>query len=165
MSITDSFISELQMEAATTRRLLACVPEGKMDWQPHPRAMALGQLVQHVAEIPSMTLMMEQDSLDMSDFHPPALAVSSAAAVATLDAAVESAVASLGRVDDAKAMGSWSLMQGDRTIVTMPRTALYRSILLNHWYHHRGQLSTYLRMLDVKLPSIYGPSADENPFA
>ncbi len=165
MSITDSFIAEMQMEAATTRRLLECVPDGKMDWQPHPRAMSLGRLVHHVAEVPGMAVMFEADTFDTANFPAPQSAASAAAAIATMEEAVAAGVAALGRVDDAKAMGNFTLTNGDRALMTMPRVALYRAIMLNHWYHHRGQLSTYLRILDVKLPSIYGPSADVNPFA
>lgn len=165
MSVTASLIAELKMEAETTRRLLECVPDGKMDWQPHAKAMPLGQLVQHVAEIPGQIASITvADSFDASNFGKPDTPASAAAVVATHDASVASAVEILAGMDDAKAQANWSLMLGDRAIMTMPRMMLYRAIMLNHWYHHRGQLSTYLRILDVKIPSIYGPSADVNPF-
>ena len=166
MPLADMFIRELELEAKTTRRVLERVPDDKLTWKPHTKSMSLRQLAQHVATIPgNISGMAKLDGYDVEKFSEPPALESTAAIVAAFDASVAQAKADLAATDDAAMMKDWSFRMGGNPIMTIPRIGVYRSILLNHLYHHRGQLSVYLRLLDVPVPSIYGPSADENPFA
>jgi uncharacterized damage-inducible protein DinB len=160
-------IGELRQEAATTKRVLERVPSDKLSWKPHPKSMSLGQLAFHIATIPGgIAKIAQADEFDVStanfNFPPPK---DTAEILAALDANLKAAEAYLGELDDSAATRSWRMKRGEKEIFAMPRIAMLRMILLSHWYHHRGQLSVYLRMLDVPIPSIYGPSADDNPFA
>jgi uncharacterized damage-inducible protein DinB len=166
MPIADMLISELEREAQTTRRVLERVPDDKLTWKPHTKSMSLGRLAQHVATIPgSVSGMARLDSFDVEKFAEPPQLESTAAIVAAFDENLAQAKANLAATGDAAMMQNWSFKMGGNPIMTVPRIGVYRSILLNHLYHHRGQLTVYLRLLDVPVPSIYGPSADENPFA
>ena len=167
MSIVDSILPELEQEAATTKRVLERVPTDKLDYRPGAKAMTLGQLAYHVATIPGgIASFLNLDTFEVPDYGEQPTAVSDAAELLPLlDGSVAQAKALLSQWDDARMMQTFSVTNGGRTVLAAPRIGVVRSIMLNHWYHHRGQLSTYLRALDVPLPSIYGPSADENPFA
>ncbi len=166
MPIADMLISELEREAKTTRRVLERVPDDKLTWKPHVKSMTLGRLALHVATIPgSISGMARLDSYDVANFSEPPAVESTAAILAAVDRSVAQAKADLAATDDAAMMKNWSFNMGGQPIMTVPRIGVYRSVLLNHLYHHRGQLTVYLRLLDVPVPSIYGPSADENPFA
>ena len=166
MPIADMLISELEREAKTTRRVLERVPDAKLTWKPHVKSMTLGRLAQHVATIPgNMSGMARHDGYDVEKFSEPPALETTANILAAFDASVAQAKADLAATDDAAMMVNWSFNMGGHPIMTVPRIGVYRSILLNHLYHHRGQLTVYLRLLDVPVPSIYGPSADENPFA
>ena len=128
--------------------------------------MSLGQLARHVAAAPGqIAALLRQDEVQVPDFTSPPSATSTAEVVETLERSLQEAQQALQGMDDQTAMSSWKLVRGDKPLFAAPKIAVVRTILLNHWYHHRGQLSVYLRLLDVPLPSIYGPSADENPFA
>lgn len=163
--ITDSLIAEMNQEAETTKRVLERVPGDKLDWQPHPKSMPLGQLAFHVARIPSaIANLMKEDSVDIGVFgHDPAESIDKL--LPTLETSLQTANSILDQFDDAAMMAKWTVTKDGQEIFGLPRVGLARAILLNHWYHHRGQLSVYLRLLGVPVPSIYGPSADENPFA
>jgi uncharacterized damage-inducible protein DinB len=165
--ITDPIVQELRQEAATTQRVLSRVPEEKLEWRPHPKSMSLGQLALHVAGIPgSITRLVQVDEFEVAPdafkFAPPK---SVSEIQAALDEGVRAAEDCLKNMSDKAALAEWRLKAGGKTLMTQPRIGVVRSIMLNHWYHHRGQLSVYLRLLDVPVPSIYGPSADESPFA
>jgi len=165
--LVDPFLAELDQEAATTRRVLERVPDAKLSWKPHAKSMSLGQLALHVATIPgALAQMLSNDSLDMAtvSFVQPA-AGSAAELLPALNDSLKAAKETLSGFDDRRAMATWKLTKQGKELFAAPRIGVVRSILLNHWYHHRGQLSVYLRLLDVPVPSIYGPSADENPFA
>jgi uncharacterized damage-inducible protein DinB len=165
MAMIDGLLAELEQEAGTTRRVLERVPGDQLNWRPHPKSMTLGQLALHVATVPGgVAELANQSPFQVPEFKKPS-AASAAELVPALDASVARARQLLGGMDDAALNASWKLMNGNREVMAIPRAALLRSIMLNHWYHHRGQLSVYLRQLGVPLPSIYGPSADENPFA
>ena len=158
-------LNELEQEAATTRRVLERVPGDQLSWKPNPKSMTLGQLALHVATIPGNVVeFVSQPTSPEPEFVHPA-ATSSAELLPALDASIAKATTLLGAMDDAALAATWRLMNGDQELMALPRGAFLRSVMLNHWYHHRGQLSVYLRALNVPLPSIYGPSADENPFA
>ena len=166
MPLADMFIMELELEAKTTRRVLERVPDDKLTWKPHTKSMSLRQLAQHVATIPgNISGMARLDHFDVEKFAEPPALESTAAILAAFDASVAQAKTDLAATDDAAMMKDWSFKMGGHPIMTVPRIGVYRSVLLNHLYHHRGQLTVYLRLLDVPVPSIYGPSADENPFA
>ena len=165
MPIADMLISELEREAKTTRRVLERVPDDKLTWKPHVKSMSLGRLAQHVATIPgAISGMAMFDSYDVEKFSEPPELESRAAILAAFDESLAQAKTNLAAADDAAMMKNWSFNMGGKPIMTVPRIGVYRAILLNHLYHHRGQLTVYLRLLDVPVPSIYGPSADENPF-
>ena len=164
MSATEALIQELEQEAQTTKRVLERVPGDRLGWKPHPKSMSLGQLALHVATIPGILA----DAAVNSPFQVPGFVQPSAESSAELLPALEQSVAKakdiLGSMKDSQLGDDWRAVDGDREILVIPVGAVLRSIMLNHWYHHRGQLSVYLRELDVPVPSIYGPSADENPF-
>ena len=165
--IVDSFLAELDKEAETTRRVLERVPGDKLNWKPHTKSMSLGQLALHVATTPGgVAKMLLSDGLDLGGVNFEQLSAGSAAELLpALDESIKTAKEVLNGLDDHKAMAPWKLTKGSKEVFTAPRIGIARTIMLNHWYHHRGQLSVYLRLLDIPVPSIYGPSADENPFA
>lgn len=164
MRIADSMIMELEQEAKATRRLLERVPEDRLSWRPHAKSMSLGQLALHLAQTPGGVARLAQSDLTTPPSFQQAEATSSVELLSALDASIAGAKAALSGWDDAKMMETWSMVIGGKPVMSMPRMGLLRAIMLNHWYHHRGQLTVYLRMLDVPVPSVYGPSADENPF-
>jgi uncharacterized damage-inducible protein DinB len=161
----DSLLMEFDQEAQTTQRVLDRVPGDKLTWRPHAKSFSLGQLALHVASVPASVA--EAAALD--SFEAPAFTQAEAKSrQEILDAFASSrntVKTILQGMDDARLGATWTLTREGKVLRSMPRIAFVRSILLNHIYHHRGQLSVYLRMLDVPVPSIYGPSADENPFA
>ena len=165
MSMIEALIQELEQEAQTTRRVLERVPGDKLGWKPHAKSMSLGQLAMHVATTPGgVSEVVRKSPFDASNFSQPNT-TSVAELLPALDQGVARAKENLRAIGDAGLRDMWRVVDGDRELMTMPVGAVLRSIMLNHWYHHRGQLSVYLRELNVPVPSIYGPSADENPFA
>jgi uncharacterized damage-inducible protein DinB len=164
MSMIQALIQELEQEAQTTRRVLERVPGDRLEWKPNPKSMSLGQLSLHVATIPGLV----SDIARQSPFSFPKMvqpsAASSAELIPALNESVATAKANLLAIGDGGLTDVWRLVEGGREMMALPVGGVVRSIMLNHWYHHRGQLSVYLRELGVPLPSIYGPSADENPF-
>lgn len=167
MNLSAPFLQELAMEAATTRRVLERVPESSLAWRPHVKSMSLGQLALHVATLPRMVS--DFVAGDTLDFSVAAVASPSAdshgALMAAFDDSIAHAQGYLASLSDTRAMDTWTLMNGQTSLFSAPRAGVIRSFLFNHWYHHRGQLVVYLRLLDVPVPSVYGPTADENPFA
>jgi len=166
-SILIPVFEEFREEAATTRRVLDRVPESKLAWKPHAKSMTLGQLAWHIATIPgSLARLIQQESFDVSQasFVPPQ-PKSLEEILTAYEQNVRQAEQCLDHMTDDRASGMWRLERNGKKIFTRPRLAVMRSIMLNHWYHHRGQLSVYLRLLEVPVPVIYGPSADVDPFA
>ena len=164
MPLIDGLLQELEQEAVTTRRVLERVPDAKLAWKPHPKARTLGALALHVAMTPgAVAEFVAQSPVQAPDFQDPSPS-SASELVPAMDESIAKAKRLLGPMDDTAIMATWRMLQGDRELLAIPRIAMLRSIMLNHWYHHRGQLSVYLRELDVPIPSIYGPSADESPF-
>ena len=159
-------VAELDTEAVTTRRVLERIPADRFDWQPHPKSMTAGQLAHHIAATPGNAARLVQlDGVDLSTRrfeYPPC--ESQTALLATLDASVAAARDALAALDEARAREVWRMTYGDREIVSMPRINVMRMIGLNHWYHHRGELVVYLRLMGVPVPIVYGRSADESPF-
>jgi uncharacterized damage-inducible protein DinB len=165
MRMIDGMLQELEQEAQTTRRVLERVPGSQLAWRPHEKARTLGQLALHVAIVPGgvAELIASPSPAQAPTFTDPS-PDSASELVPALEQSITKARQVLGGMDDAALMATWRMMQGDRELFAVPRMALLRSIMLNHWYHHRGQLTVYLRQLGVPVPSVYGPSADENPF-
>ncbi len=163
MNIIDPIIGEYQHEAATTRRLLERVPEDKLDWKPHHKSMSLGQLASHIAEISSWSgAVFDMDVFDLDPSYVPFAAKSRKELLDTFDKNVQETVAKMKGQPNDRLMASWKMtMGGGDTLFEMPRIAVIRAFLISHIIHHRGQLSVYLRLHDVPIPSIYGPSADE----
>jgi uncharacterized damage-inducible protein DinB len=162
----EPMLDEFQKECATTRRVLERVPEDKLTWKPHTKSMTLGALAMHIATVQGgIAKLAEVDEFDVSqgNFNPPT-PKSKAEIFTALDESVKNAEKCIAGMSDSRAQGNWCAKSKGRELFTMPRAELLRTIMLNHWYHHRGQLSVYLRLLDVPVPSIYGPSADDNPF-
>ncbi|MFQ5746727.1 MAG: DinB family protein [Gemmatimonadota bacterium] len=159
--------TELEQESEATRRMLGRVPEERLDWRPHERSMSLGELANHVARLPGeVAAVAEMDEFDVADARfdsPPA--ASRSELLEALDRSLQGARACLESLTEERALGIWRLRRGEVELMAMPRVGLLRAILLNHWYHHRGQLSVYLRLLDVPVPVTYGRTADEDPFA
>ncbi len=165
-TILEAMAGELQREHETTKRVLERVPEDKLTWRPHAKSMTLGQLAFHVATIPAnLSQLAALDAFDaaMANFDPPQPA-STAEILAALDSGIERTTVYLRSLTDASADAAWRLTFRGNDVFVVPRATLLRNILFNHWYHHRGQLSVYLRLLEVAVPVIYGRSADENPF-
>jgi uncharacterized damage-inducible protein DinB len=165
MSMTQAMLQEFETEAKTTRRVLERVPDDKLSWKPHPKSMSLGELALHVAGAPGVIVgWCACDETNFTGEKPPA-PTSTSDILAAHDKSVNTVKETLPQIGDQGLAGTWTAKAGGQTLMSMPKAALARALLLNHWVHHRGQLSVYLRLLDVPVPSIYGPSADENPFA
>ena len=160
MSLAEQFAAELTREAAATRRVLERVPEAQLRWRPHPKSMSLGQLAFHIALLPRAIAELIANDVELPDISVRDDA-SVAEILATLDASVPFANERLAAWGDEGLSVQWRMTKKGQTLLDMPRMAMWRSVMLNHWYHHRGQLTVYLRLLDVPIPSIYGPTADE----
>ena len=165
MPLVDALLPEFDHEMTVTRKILERVPEDKLTWKPHQKSYALGQLAQHLATIPmwgSVTL--NDPEIDIGGGQPPELATSRAEILATFDGHVAKTRAALVSKSDAELMAPWALKRDGHVIFSMPKASVWRSFVMNHLIHHRAQLGVYLRMQDVPLPSVYGPSADEGAF-
>jgi uncharacterized damage-inducible protein DinB len=167
MSLTAALLQEIETEGKTTRRVLERVPEDKFSWKPHHKSMSIGELALHIAKEPAhFAEAALGDGFDFGGEHPAnPQPKTSAELLAVHDKGVETVKSALNQLGDAGLMQMWTAKMNGATLMTMPKAGLMRMIVMNHIYHHRGQLSVYLRMLDVPVPSIYGPSADDNPFA
>ena len=166
MRAVDPFLAELEQESAATRRLLEAIPEEQFGFKPHEKAMSLGELAGHIAGVPAqISEILSRESFDISEMTgPPAAPEKKAPLLEQFEQGLTTARGFLNDLDDQRAMADWSLTKGDAKLMTIPRLVAIRSLLFNHIYHHRGQATTYLRIIGAKVPSIYGPSADENPF-
>ena len=163
-ALIDALLPEFDHETNTTRRLLERVPENELAWAPHAKSMSLGQLAGHLASVVGWGLAtLTASEFDLATAPPPAAPASKSALLAQYDEAVSATRDALVGKTDAELLAPWALKQGTHTMFTMPKAAVWRSFVLNHLIHHRGQLSVYLRLRDVAVPSIYGPSADERP--
>ena len=160
MSFAETLLPEFDMEMATTRKAIERVPTDKGAWKPHPKSFSLGHLTQLVATMPGwLTNMATQSELDLAAGAGYSLE-STDSLVAKFDKLVAEARTALASLKDADVAAPWSLKHGDRVLLTTPRGVTIRSTI-NHLVHHRGQLTVYLRLIDVPVPSMYGPTADE----
>ena len=165
MAMTDPMITELDQEAGTTRRVLERIPEEHLNWRPHATSMTLGQLGFHVAATPGVIA----ELLTLDEVEPPRFGdnpqpESKAQILEAFELGTSKARDTLAAMDDTTAMKTWRIVKDGEELLAVPKIGLARAIMLNHWYHHRGQLCVYLRMLGVPVPAVYGASLDENPF-
>ena len=160
----EELIQEFESEARTTRRVLERVPADKLAWTPHAKSMSLGKLAMHLATAPgAISSWPLNDRYEFSG-DPTPMPTSTEQIVAAHDNGIEQVKKNLQTIGDGGLGASWTATAGGKELMTMPKASLLRALLMNHTYHHRGQLSVYLRLLDVPVPPIYGPSADESPF-
>jgi uncharacterized damage-inducible protein DinB len=165
MAIAESMLPEFDHETATTRTLLERVPDAKAGWKPHGKSMSLGDLAMHIANILAWTpITLKQTEFDTNppggqSYTQPQYE-STSRLLAVYDEGVKAARAMLASASDPEMMVPWTLKSAGKTIFSMPRAGVFRSFIMNHAIHHRGQLSVYLRLCDVPLPAIYGPTAD-----
>lgn len=162
MSINKSFLIELQHELASTRKIMTCIPTDKWDWKPHTKSMSLGSLAKHIVELTLWTIAItKKDIFDLHTDYIVLEATSGADLLNVLDEYEEGIANAIDAMTNEGWMQPWALKAGDYTIVEMPKVGANRFIVNNHIYHHRGQLSVYLRLLDIPVPGMYGPSADD----
>jgi uncharacterized damage-inducible protein DinB len=163
MRLRDALLPDFDRELGTTRRVLERVPPD-FAWKPHWKSMSLGALATHLAYLPRwITITMEQSVFDLEASPPaPAEITSTEELLKRFDESAGAARGAIADKTDGEFMASWTLRRGAREVFTLPKVAVLRSFVLNHMIHHRGQLSVYLRLKDVPVPSIYGPSADED---
>ena len=162
MSVRDGLLAEYDHEIATTRKLLERIPDDRLTWKPHTKSRALGELATHISSLPEWGLtILSSTSFDLNDVPPGSPALSSRAEIlAQFDAVTARTRAAMDKTDP-EYVTMWTLKRGGHEMFSMPRVASFRSFVLSHLIHHRGQLSVYLRLNDVPVPAIYGPSADE----
>ena len=159
MPIVQTIVEELQREADTTQRILERVPQDKLDWRPHAKSKSIGDLAYHIAALPALGVMvLKQDSLDPRTRQPAPRDLPPAG---TFRRNVDEFISVIGPMDNAQMMQPFRFHFGDKVIADAPKAGMLRNLLLNHTYHHRGQLSVYLRLLDIPVPAVYGPTADE----
>jgi len=166
MGMNQALLPEFDQEFANTRKMLERVPDDKLAWKPHAKSFSMGELATHIAEVPGwMGVTIEQDSFDVAPpggqtYQRPKLG-STKEILAMFDKNLPIARAALERATDQKLLAPWSFLKGGQVMFAMPRIAVVRSFLMNHNIHHRAQLGVYLRLNDVPVPGMYGPSADE----
>lgn len=162
MSIAQSLLAEFEAQAPVTRKFIERLPASKLTWKPHSKSMTAGQLAYHLAFVPGGVVRgAQQDQIPVPDFQFPQPA-SVKEILDTFDQSIATVREVLPSFDDAAMNATWRVVAGDQEVAAMPRAAFLRNIMLNHWYQHRGQFSVYLRLLEVPVPSSWGPSADES---
>jgi len=167
MTAGEMMLPEFDQEMAGARKILERVPDDKLSWKPHAKSMTMGRLAQHISEIPGLAFkVLSEDSLDVA---PPGAAprqapapLSKAQMIEVFDKGVAAAREAIAKATDEQLRQPWSLLKGGQALFTLPRAALLRTMALNHMIHHRAQLGVYLRLNDIPLPGLYGPSADES---
>lgn len=165
MSLGATLAAELEQEAATTRRVLERLPDDKLGWKPHEKSFSLGDLAWHIALTPEQIAdAAKPDVCEIDDFSQPPAPATGAEILERFSESSAKAGEYLRGLSDEAALADWKFVVKGVEVMSSPRIAFIRSILFNHSYHHRGQLTVYLRLLDIPVPSIYGPSADEDPF-
>lgn len=169
MAMRDGLLAEFDQEVTSARKTLERVPENRLDWSPHRKSGSMGWLAGHLANIPSWaSLTLTRDELDLAPDgkapEPPPAPDSTADLVAMFDRNVAEARTAIAAASDDELGEPWTLLQNGKKMMTLPKAAVLRSFVFNHLIHHRAQLGVYLRLNDIPVPAVYGPSADENPF-
>jgi uncharacterized damage-inducible protein DinB len=165
MAIKDFLLPEYDHEMATTRKVIERVPMAEAQWKPHVKSMTMLELATHIVEIPGWVgSIVDASSVDMAadQDHQKASHKTSGDLLAAFDQNVAKARAAIESKSDAEMMTTWTLKRGEQVLLSMPKVGVLRSFLLNHLIHHRGQMSVYIRLKDIPVPSIYGPSADDS---
>jgi uncharacterized damage-inducible protein DinB len=165
MLTIQDLLQELEQEAQATRRVLERVPDDRLDWKPHEKSMTIGELAMHVASLPGAIAEVSTRDFDVKTVIPRPSATSTAELLVVLEDSLKRAKTLLVAMADAGLASPWRMVNGDQVIMSMTRGELLRSVMLNHWYHHRGQLTVYLRQTGALVPAVYGDSADEKAFA
>jgi uncharacterized damage-inducible protein DinB len=164
MSIAQSIFAEFEEQAPITRRFLERLPEDRLAWKPHERSMSAGQLALHIARVPGGVVRFVQNNpAQAPDFKNVPQPSNLQEILNTFEESITTVRSLLPQFNDANMQETWRMVQGDREVLAIPRAQFIRDIMLNHWYQHRGQLSVYLRLLNVAVPASWGPSADEMP--
>jgi len=164
MSLAQNIFAEFEAQAPVTRRFLERLPENRWSWKPHEKSMSAGQLALHIARVPGDAVQFaQQNPATAPDFSKAPEPSSLREILNTFDESVAVVRSVLPDCDDSNMQETWRMVQGDRELLALPRVQFLRDIMLNHWYQHRGQLSVYLRLLNVAVPASWGPSADELP--
>ncbi len=169
MALSQALLAEFEQEAANTRKTLERVPADKLGWKPHEKSGTMGWLAGHVANLPSWAEMtLSGTELDLEpggkQFQPPPPPQSTQELLAMFDKNLAAARAAIQRASDEDLMVPWTLLKNGQKILTLPRIAVLRGFVMNHSIHHRGQLTVYLRLNNIPVPALYGPSADEGAF-
>lgn len=165
MTFSQTLLPEYDEEIRNTRKLLECVPDGKFDYQPHPKSMNMARLASHVAELPWWaTCRVDLEVLEMQPGEKPWLASSKEELLSHFDAKAAEAREKIAAASDEHWAQTWTFKYAGQVIMAMPRAQVIRGMVMNHLVHHRAQLGVYLRLLDIAIPGMYGPSADERMF-
>ena len=167
VTVREAMLGEFREEAATTKRVLERIPADNLGWRPHAKSMSLGQLALHIASVPAnLTRLTQGNEFDASQasFDPP-MPASKEEILTAWEQSAATGEDYINNMSEKTAQAPWRLLFKGQEVFSRPRIDVLRKIMFNHLYHHRGQLSVYLRLLDVPVPVIYGKSADENPFA
>lgn len=169
MALSAALLPEFDQEMASTRNTLERVPDNKFSWKPHEKSSGMGALAGHLANIAGwLSFTFKEDSLDLApggkQMEPPPVPKNSKELLAEFDKNVKEGRAALAAASDAELMKPWSLLNNGKTLMTLPKVAVVRGFVMNHMIHHRAQLGVYLRLNNVPVPAIYGPSADEGSF-
>jgi uncharacterized damage-inducible protein DinB len=162
MTISEVFLPEFDQEMANARKILECVPEEKFTWKPHEKSFTIGRLASHIAEMPLWILAtINQDTFVLDPGTKPFNAGTKEELMTAMDSGVSSARDAIAGATDEHLAKVWTFIYGGQTVFAMPRAAVLRGMVMNHMIHHRGQMSVYLRLLDIPVPGMYGPSADQ----
>ena len=165
MPFSQTLLPEFDEEMKNTRKLLACVPDGKFDYQPHPKSMTLARLASHVAEMPEWTMMtLDREVLELEPGFKAEVASTRAELLEKFDKGLAEARAKIAAATDEDWQKTWTFKYAGKEIMSMPRSSVMRGVIMNHMIHHRAQLGVFLRLNDVEIPGMYGPSADEQKF-
>ncbi len=160
--LTESFIAEITHESTVTRKVLERVPEDKFGWRPHEKSMTMGRLASHITELIGwIETITKRDDFDLARDYFAFEPKTNSELLDLFDKNLQLAISALKSISEEEMMKSWTLRRGEHLILSLPRAQVIRSVVLNHMIHHRGQLSVYLRLNNIPVPSIYGPSADE----
>ncbi|MBS7529647.1 damage-inducible protein DinB [Hazenella sp. IB182353] len=168
MDFKQCLLQELEREYTVTRNILERIPEDKLGWKPHEKSMSLGRLAMHIANsIGGLSDILAKEEIDARAMKNsiPELKLNEKEDILTeLEVSLEKSKQFIEGLDEQFALAEWKLTAGEQQLIASPRFEVIRSLMFNHWYHHRGQLTVYLRLLDIPIPSVYGPTADEGPF-
>jgi uncharacterized damage-inducible protein DinB len=165
MTFSQTLLLEFDEEMKNTRKLLGCVPDGKFDYQPHPKSMTLGRLASHVADLPSqVTRVLDQEVFDLQPGYKPWIGATRAELLEMFDKCVTESRAKIAAATDQEWAKTWTFKFAGKAVFSNPRSAVVRGTVMNHLIHHRAQLGVFLRLNDVEIPGMYGPSADEMKF-